>query len=136
MVRVSYPLTSIGSLRVSVDGWNNQSYEAAGGEANLDTQFAFGLTYPTPATLYSTGGSPPFTPDAVTPTNDNEPYANVCFAPCTLLQICLSSIVVDYSGWTTCYLKNISLRRSPPVTPTMSRRVLGFITQLAYTDHC
>ena len=39
-----------------------------------DTQFAFGLTFPTPGTFWSTGGSPPFTPDDLTPTNSNEPY--------------------------------------------------------------
>ncbi|KAF8416931.1 peptidase S8/S53 domain-containing protein [Boletus edulis BED1] len=62
---------------VSVNGGlNNQSYAAAGVEANLDTQFAFGLTYPTPPTFYSTGGSPPYIPDALTPTDSNEPYVN------------------------------------------------------------
>ncbi|KAG9317809.1 peptidase S8/S53 domain-containing protein [Chiua virens] len=60
---------------VSINGgMNNQTFEAAGVEANLDTQFAFGLTYPTPATLYSTGGSPPFIPDLLTQTDTNEPY--------------------------------------------------------------
>ena len=49
----------------------------AGPEADLDTQFAFGLTYPTPGTFYSTGGSPPFNPDVTTTTNTNEPYDNV-----------------------------------------------------------
>ncbi|KAH0836443.1 peptidase S8/S53 domain-containing protein [Lanmaoa asiatica] len=62
---------------VSINGGlNNQTYAAAGIEANLDTQFAYGLTYPTPATFYSTGGSPPYIPDAVTPTDTNEPYLN------------------------------------------------------------
>jgi len=46
-------------------------------EANLDTQFAFGLTYPTQRTFFSTGGSPPFIPDAQTPSNTNEPYEDV-----------------------------------------------------------
>ncbi|KAH7887356.1 peptidase S8/S53 domain-containing protein [Phlebopus sp. FC_14] len=60
---------------VSVNGgMNNQTTAAAGVEANLDTQFAFGLTYPTPGTFYSTAGSPPFNPDMVTPTDTNEPY--------------------------------------------------------------
>ncbi|KAI0340738.1 tripeptidyl peptidase A [Trametopsis cervina] len=53
-------------------GQNNQS--EPGGEANLDTQFAFGLTHPIPATFYSTGGSPPFIPDIGDPDNTNEPY--------------------------------------------------------------
>jgi tripeptidyl-peptidase I len=59
------------------DGQNSQNLPDAGPEADLDTQFAFGLTFPTPATFYSTGGSPPFTPDALTPVNTNEPYDNV-----------------------------------------------------------
>lgn len=61
-------------------GLNNQTYAAAGVEANLDTQFAYGLTYPTPATFFSTGGSPPFIPDAITPTDTNEPYVKVRLA--------------------------------------------------------
>ena len=60
-------------------GLNSQNASEAGGEANLDTQFAFGLTFPTPATLYSTGRQPPFVPDpnAGETNNTNEPYANV-----------------------------------------------------------
>ncbi|KIK96817.1 hypothetical protein PAXRUDRAFT_137604 [Paxillus rubicundulus Ve08.2h10] len=61
---------------VSVNGgMNNQSYADAGVEANLDTQFAFGLTYPTPGTFYSTDGEPPYIPDMETSTNTNEPYS-------------------------------------------------------------
>ncbi|KIJ69790.1 hypothetical protein HYDPIDRAFT_77750 [Hydnomerulius pinastri MD-312] len=56
-------------------GMNNQTPAAAGVEANLDTQFAFGLTYPTPGTFFSTAGEPPFIPDMVTPTDTNEPYS-------------------------------------------------------------
>ncbi|KAF8076736.1 subtilisin-like protein [Lyophyllum atratum] len=55
-------------------GLNNQTLEEAGAEANLDVQFAFGLSHPIPSTFYSTGGRPPFTPDVGTPTNTNEPY--------------------------------------------------------------
>ncbi|KAG2361728.1 peptidase S8/S53 domain-containing protein [Suillus spraguei] len=55
-------------------GMNPQSYEKAGLEANLDTQFGFGLTWPTPGTFYTTGGKPPFFLDAATPHNTNEPY--------------------------------------------------------------
>ena len=76
-----YPSTQLDSLTMYSGGLNNQSLEAAGDEANLDTQFAFGLTHPTPATFYSTGGSPRYIPDAHTPTNTNEPYMNVCFPP-------------------------------------------------------
>lgn len=43
-------------------------------EANLDVQTVGGIVYPTKFTTYSTGGSPPFTPDLFTPTNTNEPY--------------------------------------------------------------
>ena len=39
-----------------------------------DVQYAFGLTYPTPGTFYTTGGRPPYIPDALETTNDNEPY--------------------------------------------------------------
>ncbi|KAG1805581.1 peptidase S8/S53 domain-containing protein [Suillus subaureus] len=61
---------------VSVNGGlNNQTYAAAGIEANLDTQFGFGLTWPTPGTFYSTAGEPPFDPDMLTPTDTNEPYS-------------------------------------------------------------
>ncbi|KZT68040.1 tripeptidyl peptidase A [Daedalea quercina L-15889] len=56
-------------------GVNNQTLADAGVEADLDTQYAFGLTYPTPGTFYTTGGSPPFTPDDLEPTDSNEPYA-------------------------------------------------------------
>jgi tripeptidyl-peptidase-1 len=56
------------------NGQNDQTLSNAGPEGNLDTQFGFGLTYPTPGTFYSTGGSPPFTADDTTPTNTNEPY--------------------------------------------------------------
>jgi len=59
------------------DGQNDQTLTKAGPEANLDTQFGFGLTYPTPSTFYSTGGSPPFNPDDTTPDNTNEPYEKV-----------------------------------------------------------
>ncbi|KAI6034593.1 peptidase S8/S53 domain-containing protein [Pisolithus microcarpus] len=61
---------------VSINGGqNNQSIAAAGLEADLDSQYAFGLTYPTPRTLYTTAGSPPFDPDLHVPNNTNEPYS-------------------------------------------------------------
>ncbi|KAJ6616233.1 tripeptidyl peptidase A [Mycena sp. CBHHK59/15] len=60
---------------VSVHGGvNDQNLSAAGEEANLDTQFALGISYPTPGTFWSTAGHPPFKPDGRTPTNTNEPY--------------------------------------------------------------
>ncbi|KAJ7126440.1 subtilisin-like protein [Mycena crocata] len=57
-------------------GTNNQTLSVAGEEANLDTQFAFGISYPTPGTFWSTGGRPPFYSDAHTPIakDTNEPY--------------------------------------------------------------
>ncbi|KAF7290878.1 Peptidase S53 domain-containing protein [Mycena chlorophos] len=56
------------------NGTDPQDPEDAGGEANLDSQFAFGLSFPVPSTFYSTAGSPPFIPDLGTPTDTNEPY--------------------------------------------------------------
>ncbi|KAI0758086.1 tripeptidyl peptidase A [Fomes fomentarius] len=57
-------------------GLNDQNLSLAGGEANLDTQFAFGLAFPTPGTFFSTGGRPPFIPDIGTSVNTNEPYSD------------------------------------------------------------
>ncbi|PQE06032.1 tripeptidyl-peptidase 1 precursor protein [Rutstroemia sp. NJR-2017a BBW] len=45
-------------------------------EANLDLQAITGISWPTPITAYSTGGSPPFNPSAGTDTNTNEPYGD------------------------------------------------------------
>ncbi|KAI5119608.1 hypothetical protein M0805_005778 [Coniferiporia weirii] len=60
---------------VSVNGGqNSQNISEAGDEADLDVQFAFGLTFPTPSTFFSTAGMPPFIPDIGTPTDTNEPY--------------------------------------------------------------
>jgi tripeptidyl-peptidase-1 len=55
-------------------GQNNQSLAAAGDEADLDTQFGYGITFPIPGTFFTTAGSPPFIPDLGTPTDTNEPY--------------------------------------------------------------
>ncbi|EDU49987.1 tripeptidyl-peptidase 1 precursor [Pyrenophora tritici-repentis] len=52
----------------------NQSAKGTSREANLDVQAIAGISWKTPITSYSTGGSPPFTPDITTPTNTNEPY--------------------------------------------------------------
>lgn len=43
-------------------------------EGNLDSETILGISYPTPLTAYTTGGSPPFNPDLTTPINNNEPY--------------------------------------------------------------
>ncbi|KAK5119745.1 hypothetical protein LTR85_007321 [Meristemomyces frigidus] len=43
-------------------------------EGNLDAELVLSISYPTPLTAFSTGGSPPFLPDLNTPTDTNEPY--------------------------------------------------------------
>ncbi|TFY50508.1 hypothetical protein EVG20_g11477, partial [Dentipellis fragilis] len=58
---------------VQVNGGGNNQNDP-GLEANLDIQYAGSISFPTPNIYYSTGGSPPFTPDDNTPTNTNEPY--------------------------------------------------------------
>ncbi|KAJ7126418.1 subtilisin-like protein [Mycena crocata] len=57
-------------------GLDSQNLSLAGGEANLDVQFAFGLSFPIPSTFYSTAGRPPFNPDIGTPEDTNEPYTD------------------------------------------------------------
>ena len=65
-------------LSLSLGGLNNQSQAATGSEADLDVQFAFGITYPTPATFYSTAGRARYIPDFSEPIeNTNEPYEDV-----------------------------------------------------------
>ena len=59
---------------------------------SADTQFAFGLTFPTPATFWSTGGSPPFIPDVLTPTDSNEPYLNVMNSVLRLSDSCIDRV--------------------------------------------
>ena len=68
---------SLGSANWSEGGLDNQNSSEDVTEANLDVQFALGLAFPTPGTFYSTGGEPPFKPDAKTPNNTNEPYLDV-----------------------------------------------------------
>jgi tripeptidyl-peptidase I len=58
---------------IQVNGGGNDQSDP-GVEANLDIQYTIGMSAPTPNIYYSTGGSPPFTPDSNTPTNTNEPY--------------------------------------------------------------
>lgn len=55
---------------------NNVTQLAAGKdlEGNLDAETILSQTYPTPMMAWNTGGSPPFVPDTLTPTNTNEPY--------------------------------------------------------------
>lgn len=53
-----------------------QLQDGVGVEGGLDVQTLLGISFPTPLVAYSTGGSPPFKPDADNPTVDNEPYLN------------------------------------------------------------
>jgi len=53
-------------------GKNSQNLSESGIEAALDTQLAYGLSYPIPGVFWSTRGTPPFTPDAKYPENGNE----------------------------------------------------------------
>lgn len=43
-------------------------------EGNLDAELVLSITYPTPMTAFSTGGSPPYKPDLATTSDTNEPY--------------------------------------------------------------
>ncbi|KAJ7508833.1 peptidase S8/S53 domain-containing protein, partial [Mycena galericulata] len=58
---------------VAVNGGLNTQSDP-GVQANLDIQYSLAISAPTPATFWSTGGSPPFFPDSATRTNTNEPY--------------------------------------------------------------
>ncbi|KAJ6515249.1 subtilisin-like protein [Mycena sanguinolenta] len=57
-------------------GLDPQDPADASDESDLDTQFAFGLSFPVKSTFFSTAGSPPFDPDVKTPTDTNEPYTD------------------------------------------------------------
>ncbi|KAF9448925.1 subtilisin-like protein [Macrolepiota fuliginosa MF-IS2] len=70
-------------FRPDATGFNYSTVRVNGGlddqtkpgvESNLDVQYSTGISFPTPTTFWSTGGSPPFKPDTHTPTNTNEPY--------------------------------------------------------------
>ncbi|EIW76473.1 subtilisin-like protein [Coniophora puteana RWD-64-598 SS2] len=54
-------------------GMNNQTNGTAGSEADLDVEYAYGLTYPTPGTFYPIAGAP--TANWVTPFLDFVDYA-------------------------------------------------------------
>jgi hypothetical protein len=53
-------------------GQNSQNLSESGIEAAIDTQLAYGLSYPIPSVYWSTRGTPPFIPDAKYPENGNE----------------------------------------------------------------
>lgn len=74
---MSFVVFVVSTHTFTAGGVNDQNISLAGGEANLDTQFAFGLSFPTPGTYYVTAGRPPFKPDNRTTTDTNEPYVDV-----------------------------------------------------------
>ncbi|KAG0270793.1 hypothetical protein BGZ96_006175, partial [Linnemannia gamsii] len=63
---------------ISVNGGiNSQNLSEAGTEANLDIQYAIGLASDYETQFYSVFGTPPFIPSADTPTNTDEPSAEL-----------------------------------------------------------
>lgn len=64
--------------QISIAGgpvWNGTMQpQGVGREANLDIETVFGIAWPTPPTVWSTGGSPPYHPDEFTTSDTNEPY--------------------------------------------------------------
>ena len=75
----------------------DQATTGIGREANLDVQAILGISFPTPVTSYSTGGSPPFKPDINTPTDTNEPYLvwlNYVLSQYDVPQVSLVSLVL------------------------------------------
>ncbi|QRV73000.1 tripeptidyl-peptidase I [Ceratobasidium sp. AG-Ba] len=55
-------------------GINPQDPEEAGGEAQLDVQYAGGISYPVQNIYYTTAGRPPHINTTGTPDNNSEPY--------------------------------------------------------------
>ena len=124
------------SMKFMTGGLNNQSLAAAGSEANLDTQFGFGISYPIPvrivfisslynmnnyypkATFYSTAGRAPYKPGGIDSPDTNEwglPYSinfNVWTTPGLI-----------WIGSTTCSQIPIHLLSFRLVTVTLSRLV-------------
>lgn len=81
-----------------------------GGEGDLDLQTLIGTTYPTPLLSWSTGGSPPFTPDADHSTNGNEPYltwVNYVLQQDSVPQIISNSYVDDEQTVPPSYAKAV-----------------------------
>lgn len=108
---------------------NNQS--RPGNEANLDVQFALGISFPTPGTFYSTGGRAPFNPDKDTTINTNEPYMTVLsLLPSRPANYFFELLV---SGWTLFLHKRESLRPSQQVMVMMSKQA-SFILFLFFFD--
>ncbi|KAF4622357.1 hypothetical protein D9613_009510 [Agrocybe pediades] len=61
---------------IQVNGGGNDQTDP-GIQANTDIQYSTGIVFPTQNIFYSTGGSPPFTPDSQNPTNLNSPYLDL-----------------------------------------------------------
>ncbi|KAF2430835.1 subtilisin-like protein [Tothia fuscella] len=71
-----FDLVSINNGTIQQTPFNPAQQAANTGiEGGLDVQTMLGIAWPTPLTIYSTGGrQPDFIPDDFTPTNTNEPY--------------------------------------------------------------
>ena len=63
-----------GGIDVQAPRSDEELQEARGIEGDLDAETIIGISYPTPMTVYITGGSPPFKPSINSPSNTNEPY--------------------------------------------------------------
>jgi tripeptidyl-peptidase-1 len=70
----SFELISVANGTLSQTYTPEQAAAGSGIEGILDAEWVIGIGYPIPMVSWSTGGSPPFTPDLSTPTNTNEPY--------------------------------------------------------------
>lgn len=70
----TFELISVAHGRVTQNYTEDDIDEGTGVEGCLDAEWTIGLAYPIPMVSWSTAGSPPFTPDLVTPINSNEPY--------------------------------------------------------------
>lgn len=70
----TFELISVAHGTVSQNYTEDDIDEGTGAEGCLDAEWTIGLAYPIPMVSWSTGGSPPFIPDLVTPIDSNEPY--------------------------------------------------------------
>lgn len=98
--------------QVSIAGGTVQQTpnDTVGLEGNLDIETILGITYPTPVTAYSTGGSPPYLPDQNTPTDTNEPYmvwVEWALAQKTLPQVISTSYGDDEQSVPRSYAKSV-----------------------------
>ena len=86
--------------QISINGgpvWNGTMQPAnVGLEGNLDIETVLGSSWPTPVTVWSTGGSPRFNPDENTPTDTNEPY--LAWAKYAVAQTSLPGVITTSYG--------------------------------------